>query len=523
MNFQLKTYTNDSFNPSSKSLLFSWTKQNLDTSQLKNHKSLRILIDRSGSMTTPINGNYKKCDIVAESVINCAKFLNNLYHDDIHIHIGLFFFNNECICVIPYKIIDDNMLTIIQQNIYKWCDPKCNTDFRVALEESHNLMQKYTSEYETILISDGYNNGAYRDEELIEIYGNTINISIGIGSVESYNNNLFKKLTILENVYGANNGSELHEYFINSIFGITTKVAENIKFILPNVNIISPLQIKNHNNSCIIELDNYHSHRIFMIYCESYNDLNIKVTYKLVKTGEYKIENFYTHAFINDKIDMKIKLYCQISHKLIKGYLNQEKIKKLYNNIDQLVLHDNIIDSNLIALKDELLKLISTENVQEYNKLLHQTTLQASNMNYSKHSLSRSETYTNSIKTLNSNTINERLICIICYNNQRETLFRPCKHFAACIPCTKKYVKDNKNCPICREKINNLYEVKIPPHLQKSELKCLDCKSHRINVMLADCNHLCLCLNCARTRFNKKYNCPCCDKSIMRIISFILP
>lgn len=518
-----------------KHLLFSWEKQDLDLSSIQNNKALRILIDKSGSMNSIIDYHklISRSQVVAESIIYCSEFLNKLFHDGIHIYVGLFLFNNTCTCVLNYVLIDDTILEYIRKNVSQWTIPNGGTDFGEAFEKSHKLMSTYCSNnYETILISDGYNNGKYSDDVLIQKFGNTIDMCIGIGSVNSYNDTLFKLLTIHKNVYGAKDASELKEYFVNSVFGITTKVAEDIKIIIPkNIILTSPIDYIYRDNNIIINIDNFHSHRIFMLSTKHSYDFKITVTYKLVKTGEYKMKYFFTNdAIVDDNISEKIKLYCKYSQKFRKSGLNQIKIKNMYETLDKLDQKDNVIDSNIIALKNELKKLIEIDDANEYESLLHQTTLQTSTMNYSIHSLHQTQNYVslNDIGNNNTNSIRgkddlkERLLCLVCYNYERETIFRPCKHFAACINCTKQYVKDNKKCPICRSKINNLYEVKTPSLKTIDKFKCVDCKNNRINCIVTNCNHICLCTKCAYKRIKNKDTCPICNQFIFKNIDFIM-
>ena len=41
--------------------------------------------------------------------------------------------------------------------------------------------------------------------------------------------------------------------------------------------------------------------------------------------------------------------------------------------------------------------------------------------------------------------------CAICYENEKNAIFLPCKHNTTCMKCATKL----KICPICREKIEN--------------------------------------------------------------------
>ncbi len=45
--------------------------------------------------------------------------------------------------------------------------------------------------------------------------------------------------------------------------------------------------------------------------------------------------------------------------------------------------------------------------------------------------------------------------CAICYENDRDVVFIPCKHNVACIKCCKSL----KVCPVCRVKITDIMKI----------------------------------------------------------------
>jgi len=45
--------------------------------------------------------------------------------------------------------------------------------------------------------------------------------------------------------------------------------------------------------------------------------------------------------------------------------------------------------------------------------------------------------------------------CAICYENDRDAVFIPCKHNVACLKCSKNI----KNCPVCRFKITDVIKI----------------------------------------------------------------
>ena len=47
------------------------------------------------------------------------------------------------------------------------------------------------------------------------------------------------------------------------------------------------------------------------------------------------------------------------------------------------------------------------------------------------------------------------LNCSICYTNEKNVVFLPCKHNVTCSECSKNI----KNCPICRKKIIEIIKI----------------------------------------------------------------
>ena len=52
------------------------------------------------------------------------------------------------------------------------------------------------------------------------------------------------------------------------------------------------------------------------------------------------------------------------------------------------------------------------------------------------------------------------IFCSICQEKQLNTIKIDCNHHF-CEECIKEYLKINNNCPICRNKIDNIYKIKI--------------------------------------------------------------
>lgn len=56
--------------------------------------------------------------------------------------------------------------------------------------------------------------------------------------------------------------------------------------------------------------------------------------------------------------------------------------------------------------------------------------------------------------------------CVVCMNEQRDTLILPCRHLCLCSPCAENIRFQASNCPICRSPFRALLQVRA---LQKRE------------------------------------------------------
>jgi hypothetical protein len=79
---------------------------------------------------------------------------------------------------------------------------------------------------------------------------------------------------------------------------------------------------------------------------------------------------------------------------------------------------------------------------------------------------------------------NTKLKCILCVNNERDILLKPCKHVIYCGECALTV----DECSLCREDIAE--RVKLD--------KCLGCKQRPSEVMNKPCQHLNTCVECSK-------------------------
>ena len=74
--------------------------------------------------------------------------------------------------------------------------------------------------------------------------------------------------------------------------------------------------------------------------------------------------------------------------------------------------------------------------------------------------------------------------CMICSDNKREVLFKPCNHINACKACSVRC----KKCLICKEQIQDRVEIE----------DCMVCDEKKSSILFQPCGHFCTCENCSK-------------------------
>ena len=64
-------------------------------------------------------------------------------------------------------------------------------------------------------------------------------------------------------------------------------------------------------------------------------------------------------------------------------------------------------------------------------------------------------------KTINFVNNQDKLICVVCLENQKQILFNSCKHVCVCEQCLIEIIHANNKCPICKRKKNNFLLIKV--------------------------------------------------------------
>lgn len=468
---------------------------------------LTLLVDKSGSMITKVN-NIPRYKIISQAIFNCLQLLNKLYNEGRKIKLGLYFFDAFAHCQINYKYINNNIIKLLDKELIDiWCYPGSGTNFNDAIQLSKTFFDSFELDNNinnyVVLVSDGYNSGPTTDEELSNKYKNYINTSIGLGNLGEYHDELFKNIS--KKVFGAKNIAEIDELISSTIFSLSTHIATDIKIMLPS-------NIKFTNGKQIINLDTFNNYQSYIFSVNSMTPFILKIGYKY--NNEYNEQLFnISYVNYNSKITSTIKYYSYITNKLYQRQndISMGELKRFLKELE-VITGNKDVDTNIQLLQNQIKKILNSQSNKEYKDLLYQTSLQASECIYNKFSYSMACSYMD---------INEEdLLCILCYKNERRVIFRPCNHMVCCVECTKKYIDNNKECPICRGQINHIYEVKIPSYAKN--MMCTKCNKNKIKSMFSNCNHALFCSTCAYEEYGEKGNCKHCNRLIMRIINFII-
>ena len=152
------------------------------------------------------------------------------------------------------------------------------------------------------------------------------------------------------------------------------------------------------------------------------------------------------------------------------------KIKER-NNILETKIDWNLIEHNLkrrelsgnylLACTDSELKKLGFNNVK--NRFIVLNAIQQLTTKYEKQETPKSPNHNNNSNSNNKknkmasnkrDSIDDRNVCCICLSNKLNTICIPCGHACMCKGCSKKY-NNNDGCPICRKKINNVFDMFI--------------------------------------------------------------
>jgi len=114
----------------------------------------------------------------------------------------------------------------------------------------------------------------------------------------------------------------------------------------------------------------------------------------------------------------------------------KNKIKKLNNENDKLLNDNLVITNNVTTYRKKL-----DDKVLKYDVIIKNLKKQNTELKDEIHDL-----------RLNRNN-DEDISCVICFENKRNVLFKPCNHICICDTCSGS--SDLKNCVLCNTELTS--------------------------------------------------------------------
>ncbi|OHT05770.1 hypothetical protein TRFO_26453 [Tritrichomonas foetus] len=96
-------------------------------------------------------------------------------------------------------------------------------------------------------------------------------------------------------------------------------------------------------------------------------------------------------------------------------------------------------------------------------------------------------------------------LCLRCQKNQRDCFIHPCAHKLYCTECANIIYNSNTTCPLCRFTIDKVVQV-----YKCENEKCLVCDENNPDSIVLPCGHIAFCSDCLFTWFSTNNSCPYC-------------
>lgn len=501
------------------------TNTNINTNNLTLTRQSSISVGRYQNNN---NSGISKISVIKETIEKCMFLLSELNKSGMNIYINLTTFNNETTKVFPqneeFGKIDIQSYQYIKSNINKWFQCYGSTNMTKGFYSIKQTIEKQKELSNTnpffysLLFSDGENTDG-DISNLINDYKGLFNKAIGIGSIYDYNYRLFCDLVNEINIYSAPNASLLRDYFIQTVFGTTTKVATDVKIQVDKTNnIITPHSCEQKEDTILIELPTFHSHRYIFFVLPQSSPINIY--YK--NNNNKELINSFESVEMDSNIEESkaILYYCKMSQifsNIMKDSDENNKkreISKLYEELKKYNYSsdDTGVNGYLNALLNNVKNLEETKEPEEFMSATRQLSSQVNTGNYSSIQRQVSNQYANNNKMNHNLSVGLSDNCIVCIEEAKKVVFRPCSHLSCCKECTKNILFNKKECPICRIKINNIYEISVPDTVKN--FMCQKCNRCHINSFNLPCLHASVCNTC------NIGNCFTCQKKVDRVIVF---
>jgi len=359
-----------------------------------------IALDISGSMNIDVanidnnkstNSRYMYC---VKSLRPLLELFSKLSSYDKQIYLWLYTFNSNVYPIVEnYKITntDECISTLIAKfdDIY----PRYGTDIgnvikRIAREQTYLRIDDNIKTI-SILLSDGFSNGGLSTDEIITLYPNFFDATIGIGEDNDYDMKLLTAISRENRVRGCMTSEDIYDQLISAIFNDLEVYTDTLTINIPN-----DIQLFNSNQKYDIDTHNKiyfnklrHSQPLVLIFNGCPHSLHLqfqgvknKNLNEIIKTIKYDTIDMFDLSFVkldNDIYDLDLNLTDDGTnmydntlildigyHNILYDYLN---IISEFNNfdIDNITSISNIknkIDnmlSNIVNLNNRSISVIN--------------------------------------------------------------------------------------------------------------------------------------------------------------------
>jgi hypothetical protein len=204
-----------------------------------------IALDISGSMNVDvpnINNNEttdSRYTCSVKSLRPLLELFRKLSSFDKKIHLWLYTFNSNVYPIVENYTIENNDECI--NNVISKCEniyPRFGTDIgsvikRIAREQTYLRIDDNIKTI-SLLLSDGFSNGGLTSEQLISLYPNFFDATIGIGEDDDYDFKLLTAISKENRVRGCMTSDDIYDQLIDAIFSDLEIYSDTLIINVPN-------------------------------------------------------------------------------------------------------------------------------------------------------------------------------------------------------------------------------------------------------------------------------------------------
>lgn len=541
-------------------LIISWdNSSDFNPDQLNKDRInlISLLVDISSSMNyvlgatsygyqdfSRLESQNTRINIVKRALGESLEVLERLILDGVPIALNIITFCSEAKKVYPtgpgeyFKTLIPEDFEPLRETISS-LRPRGGTSISRAISLAESLVVKQNLIYDAmdtpperrylkIMCSDGEDTCSYRhrNEQLGRDFENGVDVAIGVGSACDYKQDVLVALATGGDFISAPDEKTFVENFVSRIFFATTLTASQVQLELdPNVKVDSGLPLE---DGCL-QIGDFQSYRHLMITVEKKEEHpcgHLKLHYHLEKANldaSREIEVIFRETE-KTPIGKLLNVYSNCTQELSeiadKTFQHPEYVG--LSEGDQMVWLRKYLSKKIIELKEaiqfarehkcsiqiismtegtlkELEKVQKAQRSSEYMADLYTSSRVASTGLCSTSSYMISRVY--SAREPENDPPN--LDCLICMTASRQVVAGPCRHLVSCIPCMSTMKSQGMGCPVCKQRIEVLYEVMTPTLKDDPHFLCQICKNVRIQTFNSPCQHATFCDGC-RTKARRE-------------------